>query len=210
MKLANFASLDSPYPGHGLVAVGGGDRAVWHEFASDQERLAREAAAIRVRVGAPPHPQGPLRRYWALGASPTHYRALDAIREQKIVRWTTKGKQARTWDRILIWKHGGPDGRRGVVGFGEVICDPAPSADPEGPYWLVPHTIHKPRCAIRLVHFCRTCRCGLMTTGPSSRRSRSTSARRRSRSIAPASTAASTVMIRPRRLMACLWSPLAV
>jgi hypothetical protein len=50
MKLANFAGIDPDYQGRGLPNAGRNDRAVWEEFALDRDRLAREAAAIRIRM----------------------------------------------------------------------------------------------------------------------------------------------------------------
>src|SRR5688572_11563102 len=51
MKLANFAALDPAYPGIALSRGGRGDAEVWKEFATDRERLAREAQRIRQQAG---------------------------------------------------------------------------------------------------------------------------------------------------------------
>jgi 5-methylcytosine-specific restriction protein A len=47
MKLCNFLALDPEYQGKGLEAGGRLEREIWAEFASDHERLARIAEAIR-------------------------------------------------------------------------------------------------------------------------------------------------------------------
>jgi hypothetical protein len=50
MKLANFAGIDPDHSGVGLRGAGRNDRAIWEEFTNERDRLAHEAAAIRIRV----------------------------------------------------------------------------------------------------------------------------------------------------------------
>src|SRR5437773_1362868 len=47
MKLANFAALDTDYPGVALNRGGRGDASIWDEFARDRLRLAEAARTIR-------------------------------------------------------------------------------------------------------------------------------------------------------------------
>lgn len=47
LKLANFASLDPNYPGHGMTRGGRRDAEVWERYASDEDALVEVAAAIR-------------------------------------------------------------------------------------------------------------------------------------------------------------------
>ncbi len=51
MKLCNFLRLDPDYSGKGLAAGSKVDEEIWNEFASDRDRLARTAWAIRANSG---------------------------------------------------------------------------------------------------------------------------------------------------------------
>lgn len=78
------------------------------------------------------------RRYWAAAADPTRYRILDALRDLEWDCWTTKGRDIRRGDRVVIWKTTGRDRWRGVVGFGEVLSEPEIVDATGNPYWVDP------------------------------------------------------------------------
>jgi 5-methylcytosine-specific restriction enzyme A len=54
MKLSNFLRCDPNYSGRGLTRGNRDEKHVWDEFASQPDRLATTAAAIRSRAGKPP------------------------------------------------------------------------------------------------------------------------------------------------------------
>jgi hypothetical protein len=64
------------------------------------------------------------RRYWTLAAHPARYRVVDAVRELDEDWWLTGGADLHAGDRVAIWKYKGPDDRRGIIAFGEVLTDP--------------------------------------------------------------------------------------
>lgn len=151
MKLANFASLAPNDPGGGLSSVGRHHRKVCDEFAHDCERLHAEAQPNRAHLEVSASGGVPC-RYWALGAHPNTYRVMDAIRDRKVVFWTTKGKPIRVGDRVLIWKYRGQERRRGVVGFGVVISGPTVLTSVNDPHWLVPPDPAEQWVEIQFVH----------------------------------------------------------
>ncbi|WP_437313103.1 EVE domain-containing protein [Sorangium sp. So ce385] len=77
-------------------------------------------------------------RYWALFASPDTYRVEAAVREREIDTWTTAGRPMKVGDRVLVWRGRGRSGRRGIIGFGQIVEGPRGMPDHENPYWLTP------------------------------------------------------------------------
>jgi DNA-directed RNA polymerase subunit RPC12/RpoP len=75
------------------------------------------------------------RRYWTLAAHPGRYQVVDAIRNLDEDWWTTGGADLHAGDRVAIWKYKGPEERRGIVAFGEVLTDPE-MHDDDSPYWI--------------------------------------------------------------------------
>lgn len=69
-------------------------------------------------------------------ASPRTYQIDRAVRELETDWWTTKGKPVRRGDRALFWRATGPDGRRGIIAFGQIISDPEMRPDSDNPFWL--------------------------------------------------------------------------
>jgi hypothetical protein len=75
-------------------------------------------------------------RRWALVASPDIYDIERAIASVTHDLWTTRKKDLRRGDSVLVWRAGGRDRRRGVVAFGLVETDPEELADDQNPFWL--------------------------------------------------------------------------
>lgn len=155
MKMANLAALDTNYRGTSLMQGGRRDAEVWDEFTNDRERLTKEAAAIRARAPSAVVAIERPRHYWALQANPKRYRIEDAVREKQTDWWKTNGKLLRPGDRVMLWKsQGGRKGaKRGVVGLGEVVSEPALVAKPDE-YWTDPADGQEIawRAEIRYVH----------------------------------------------------------
>ena len=78
------------------------------------------------------------RQYWALFGNPSIYRVEEAVRQLDTDLWTTKGREIRAGDRVMIWKGAGRDGYRGVVALGEVLTDREMLPDADNPYWVRP------------------------------------------------------------------------
>jgi hypothetical protein len=78
------------------------------------------------------------RRYWTLAAHPARYRVVDAVRELEEDWWLTGDADLHTGDRVAIWKYKGPDDRRGIIAFGEVLTDSEMRDLSEGDrtYWI--------------------------------------------------------------------------
>jgi hypothetical protein len=91
------------------------------------------------------------RQYGALAANPAVYRVLDAVSDLEVDSWTTKGKDVRAGDRVLIWKYKGRDPYRGIVALGEVLTDPENRYDVENPYWIRPAPQPDERVRVRYV-----------------------------------------------------------
>lgn len=72
---------------------------------------------------------------WALAADPRVYRIEEAVGDGRADWWTTKGKAIAEGDRIVIWKLGGGETRRGVVALGRVTGPAEQHVDDENPYW---------------------------------------------------------------------------
>jgi hypothetical protein len=75
-------------------------------------------------------------RYWAFQANPRVYRIEEAVRQLEEDTWTTKEKDVRKGDKIVIWKALGDSHRRGVVALGEVISDPELMQDANNGFWV--------------------------------------------------------------------------
>lgn len=138
MKLANFAAIDPSNGGAGLSRGGRRDAEVWSEFDGDAARLDVAVRAIRSRLES--LPDGPVqrreRRYWAFAATPAIYDVEKAVENLATDRWTTKGRDVRPGDRVVIWKSKGRDAYRGAVALAEVIGEPKIGSDTENPYWV--------------------------------------------------------------------------
>lgn len=65
------------------------------------------------------------RRYWAFCSNPKHYKLQEAVEELQEDIWRTKEHRVRLGDRVLLWQAKGNGKHRGVVGFGEIVSDPA-------------------------------------------------------------------------------------
>jgi hypothetical protein len=74
--------------------------------------------------------------YWAFQANPRVYNIEAAVRHLEEDTWTTKGKDVRKGDKVVIWKALGDSHRRGVVALGEVISDPEPMQDANNRFWV--------------------------------------------------------------------------
>jgi hypothetical protein len=83
-----------------------------------------------------PQPRTDDRQYWVFAANPRVYDIENAAQTLSVDLWTTKGKDVRAGDRIIIWKYKGSDAYRGVVALGEVIADPDIQPDNENRYWI--------------------------------------------------------------------------
>ena len=91
------------------------------------------------------------RQYWALAADPTRYRIDEAVRELREDSWTTKGRDIREGDRVVVWRTSGGRGPRGVVALGEVTGPVDERSDANNPYWTTPDRTVSPRVPVRYV-----------------------------------------------------------
>jgi len=82
-------------------------------------------------------------------ADPRRYKILEAVESGHPDRWTTKGKDLRAGDRLVIWKTAGGERRRGVVAFAEVTSDPRLESDRDNPFWIEPDDSVGPRVSVR-------------------------------------------------------------
>ena len=99
----------------------------WIEATVDAaDRAAREVARERAR---PP-------RCFALAADPSVYRVEEAVRALGHDWWTTRGRDLREGDRLVIWKTSGGGGLRGVVALGRVTGPAEVRADASNPFWV--------------------------------------------------------------------------
>jgi hypothetical protein len=101
-----------------------------------------------------PGPRAPgERRYWALFGNPAIYRIQDAVWHRHTDLWTSKGRDLRAGDRVLIWKGLGEDRVRGVVALGEVETDPALQSDGGNRFWVNPDdaAVEEERVLVRYV-----------------------------------------------------------
>lgn len=88
-------------------------------------------------------------RYWALAADPRVYRIEEAVRElRRPDLWTTRGRDLREGDRIVVWRTSGGGGPRGVVALGEVVGPVREIADADNPYWVAPDDAVGPRVPV--------------------------------------------------------------
>jgi hypothetical protein len=116
------------------------DRSKWRFVA-----LPVPASLPRPRAG-----RGP--RVWAFFANPSVYRIEEAIRARKEDTWVTAGREIHRGDRAIIWRGRAPDGRRGVVAFGDVVSEPIDVDDSENPFWVDrPKPKVEPRVRVRYV-----------------------------------------------------------
>ena len=78
------------------------------------------------------------RRYWTLAADPARYRVVDAVRDLPEDWWLTGRGDLHMGDRVAIWKYKGPDDRRGILAFGEVLTDPEmrDELEDDHSYWI--------------------------------------------------------------------------
>ena len=75
---------------------------------------------------------------WAFCANPSRYRIRDAVENLELDRWSVPRGDVREGDRVLIWQTTDSQGRRGVVGVGQILSDPIEMPDLENPYWSDP------------------------------------------------------------------------
>jgi hypothetical protein len=75
-------------------------------------------------------------RYWAFQANPRVYNIEAAVHQLEEDTWTTKEKDVRKGDRVVIWKALGDSHRRGVVALGEVTSDPQLTQDADNRFWV--------------------------------------------------------------------------
>lgn len=94
------------------------------------------------------------RRYWTLASHPARYRVVDAVRNLDEDWWLTGGADLHAGDRVGIWKYKGPDDRRGIIAFAEVLTDPEMRdvSDDDLTYWIDPDgKAAAPRVRVRYV-----------------------------------------------------------
>lgn len=77
-------------------------------------------------------------RVWALCANPSRYHIQDALRHLDLDRWSVPRGDVQAGDRVLIWQTTDSEGRRGVVGVGQVLSNPTQMQDLENPFWIDP------------------------------------------------------------------------
>lgn len=77
--------------------------------------------------------------YWAFQANPRMYEIERAITELEYDIWTTKNHDVRAGDYAIIWKSLGGTKDRGVLGFAEVLDEPAGHILDDSPYWREGH-----------------------------------------------------------------------
>ncbi len=91
-------------------------------------------------------------RFWALAADPRVYRIEEAVAElHEPDLWTTKGRDIREGDRVVVWRTSGGNGPRGVVALGEVVGPVRDTADAGNPYWQTPDDEVAPRVPVHYV-----------------------------------------------------------
>jgi hypothetical protein len=73
--------------------------------------------------------------HWALLANPKRYRILDAIEALERDLWTVGKSDLHKGDGVLIWQSLDTNGRRGIVGLGEVVAEPHATTDTGNPFW---------------------------------------------------------------------------
>ena len=79
-----------------------------------------------------------------------YYRIDDALLARGEDTWVTAGREIHRGDRAIIWRGRGPDGRRGVVAFGEVASEPRDLDDSANPFWVKrPEPKMEPRVLVR-------------------------------------------------------------
>ena len=121
--------------------------------ATVQQVLERLGFALEVEAQSDKR-TGPARepRRWALVVVPGVYDIERAIVSVSHDLWTTRGKDLRRSDQVLLWRARGKDGQRGVVAFGVVETDPEDLSDHDNPFWLTPPEATKaPRVSVRYV-----------------------------------------------------------
>lgn len=87
------------------------------------------------------------RQYWEFAADPRVYDIEAAVELLEWDWWTTREKDIRAGDRVVIWKTKGKDAWRGVVALGEVMSNPELSTSEESEFWKTESEV---RCAPRV------------------------------------------------------------
>ena len=75
-------------------------------------------------------------RYWALGARPNRYRALEACKSLDSGFWKVEDSDVRPGDMAVIWQYTDSEGRRGIVGLAEVEGHPFDTDSIGDPFWV--------------------------------------------------------------------------
>lgn len=78
------------------------------------------------------------RLYWALTARPSMYDIDSALAAGGLKSWTSRGKPLRPGDGVVLWRTRGRDGKRGIVGIGEVTGEPFRRSGQGDPFWVDP------------------------------------------------------------------------
>lgn len=96
-------------------------------ISSDPERLGRFLATGKIEV-----------RHFALIANQHVYDVEAAAATLEEDTWSLPEGNVEPGDRVVFWRTLGPDGKRGIVAFGEVISRPTVMEDPPeaAPFWL--------------------------------------------------------------------------
>ena len=112
--------------------------------------LERCGFEVVPKSGTPERSTGRPVRFWALAADPRVYRIDDAVRELRDPDlWTTKGRDLRPGDRVVVWRTSGGGGPRGVVALGEVVGPVREVSDADNPYWRTPDGAVAARVPVR-------------------------------------------------------------
>lgn len=89
-----------------------------------------------------------LPRRWAFCANPSRYQIRDAIEHLETDYWLAERGDIRVRDTVAIWQTLDADGKRGIVGLGEVLSDPVATQDSGNPYWVDQREADQPRLRV--------------------------------------------------------------